>query len=203
MKKILLFLMLVAMMGFVSASVFQANTIAREPVNQDVTARDNVSVDAVIPDLGDYRPPSVGNYSIDLGYDFPILGLDYIELFDKGENLDGWMFGSMRMPGEPVSYHSGVNVFELSRENPWDLMALQAGSFNLFRLNLNALTPGTSPSNLNGHDPSHAWRNPPVADLHPGNPTVHAVHNIPEAATLLLLSSGLAIIGFFRRSKRY
>jgi hypothetical protein len=97
-----------------------------------------VEIALVISGLGDFVPPSLGTFDLDITFDPAILAFQNAVF---GDQLDLSGLGSITeiQPGV-----MNVNLFELSLDNPADLDTLQPGSFTLVTLTFATLTDGTS-----------------------------------------------------------
>jgi hypothetical protein len=175
MRKTLFLFMVAVILAIFSVATSDAITVGLNPDSLDVEVGDFPTVDAVISGLGDHAPPSLSGYDMDISYDSSILFLDSV---DFGTNLLVSMGGNI--PTAP----GVVNVFEVSLEDPVDLVANQPSSFSLFTMEFEAVETGISPLHLYVNALSDEQ----------GNSLL-----VPEPATLLLLGSGLAGLRIFRR----
>jgi hypothetical protein len=100
--------------------------------------------------------------------------------------------------GSDASTPGIFNLFEFSLDDPLDLENLQAGSFILATLTFDTLTSGTSPLSLSVNAIGDAYGDPFSVDLVNGRINVIGV---PEPATLILMGSGLAGLGLWRRRR--
>ncbi len=194
MKKIL-FLALAIFMLF-STTTSYAITIGFDPVSQDVMLGDPADVNLVISGLGDFMPDSLSTFDLDIIYDPTILSFNSATYGDPvlGDQLDLFGFGSWTSTTPGLG---SVNLFELSFDLPSDLDTLQVGSFTLASLTFDTLALGTSSLDINIYALGDSWGAPLIASIESGSVKV-----VPEPATLLLLGSGLAGIGFFRRKMK-
>jgi hypothetical protein len=175
------------------------------PVFQSVVAGNPVSVDLTISGLGDFAPPSLSTFDLDVSFDPAILAFSGVSF--------GLLLGdpSLREATTTVanSVVGLVNVFALSFLEgnsetcifciPPFLDDLQPASFTLATLTFNTLAEGVSPFTLSVNALGDAAGNPLAADVSGGSVTATA---IPEPSTFLLLGSGLAGLLVFRRKLR-
>jgi len=182
---------------FLSGTSAQAASIEVSPVSQNIQIGNPVDVDLTISGLGDFAPDSLSTFDLDLLFDSSILGFNSVAFGDPvlGDQLDLFGLGSLTSFDDSVS--GVVNLFELSFDLPGDLDTLQAGSFTLATLTFDTLGLGTSSLDLSINALGDAFGDPLVADLSSGSVTV-----VPEPSTMLLLGSGLAGLGFFRRRRK-
>jgi hypothetical protein len=203
MKKILFLGMALAMLVLFNTTTSQAISIGFDPVSQDVMVGDQADVELVISGLGDFAPPSLSTFDLDVIYDPSILSINDV------------VFGPyLGTPNDPVldpfcldlsaeacagfgTVGPGAeNVFEVSLLLDFELDPLQPSSFTLATLTFDTLALGTSPLDITINALGDAWGDPLLATTESGS-----VNVIAEPATLLLLGSGLAGIGYLRRKR--
>jgi len=199
MKKLIILFVAFLMLGFCNATVSQAVTIGFNPISQDVLLGNQTNVDLVISGLGNGVAPSLSVFDLDIGFDPTILAFDSVTFGDPilGDQLDIWLLGGNPM-GASVPSPGVLNIFEVSLDFPWDLDDWQAEDFTLATLTFDTLALGTSylDITINPWGLGDAYGDPLTADLYSGN-----INVVPEPATLLLLGSGLAGLGFLRKRK--
>jgi len=177
-----------------------AITIGFTPVTQNVALGNQAVVDLFISGLGNYGPPSLGVFDLDVTFDSSILSFSSAAYGDlvQGDQLDLSGLGSTMVttPGA-VS----LNLFELSLDSIDDLNNLQAGAFTLATLTFVTIGIGTSPLGLLGLTENalgDANGDPLSADIQSGSVNVSG-NAVPEPGTLVLVCSGLAVIGCLRK----
>lgn len=195
MKRIISLAMILGLL-FIFSSSAQAITLSFIPSSQDVVLGDPVSVEVAIAELGDFSPPSLGAFDIDISWDSTILSFSSVVYGDPllGDQLDLFGLGSITST-TPSS--GSVNLFELSLDSPFDLDTLQAGSFTLATLTFNTLSLGTTPLGIPIINAlGDAWGDPLFAGVEGAS-----INVVPEPSTLLLMGAGLAGIGIMRKRK--
>jgi hypothetical protein len=203
MKKLFVVLVVFLMLIFWNATVSQAQgiTLGFFPDFQGVVVGNQVDVDVVISGLGNGVAPSLGVFNLYIGFDPTILAFDSVTFGDPvlGDQLDLWILGSDTATTPGVGT---VNLYELSFDSVDDLNDYQADIFTLATLTFDTLSLGTSSLDItiNSEGLGDAYGNPLTADLYSGSINVVP---IPEPATLLLLCTGLAGIGFLTRLPRF
>ena len=197
MKKLIILLVAFLMLVLCNAAVSQAVTLSFDPDFQGVLLGNQVDVNVVISGLGDGEAPSLGGFDLDIGFDQTILAFDSVTFGDPvlGDQLDLFILGSDTATTPGVGT---VNLYELSFDSVADLNYDQAAIFTLATLTFRTLALGTSSLDISFYELSDAYGDLLMADLESGSINVNA---IPEPATLFLLGTGLAGIGFLRKKR--
>jgi hypothetical protein len=144
----------------------QTISIAIVPAAQNAPVDATVEVALVISGLGDFVPPSLGTFDVDVTFDPDILAFQNAVF---GDQLDLSGLGSITEVQPGVM---NVNLFELSLDNPADLDSLQPGSFTLVTLTFKTLTAGASPLAMLINSLGDAIGNPLAAEAGSGSVTV-------------------------------
>jgi hypothetical protein len=180
-----------------------AITIGFDPSIQDVSLGDPAAVEVFITGLGDYSPPSLSAFDLEITYDPSILSMTTVIFGDPilGDQLD--LFGLGGNPQGVFNIAPGVeNIFEISFDFPGDLEAFQASTFTLATLIFDTISPGSSLLSIYIYAISDASGYSLYGDTETGVINVTSTAPIPEPATLLLLGSGMAGIGIVRRFRK-
>lgn len=177
------------------ATSAQAILLEFDPKEQHVMNVPLVNVGIVISGLGEFSAPSLSTFDMDISYDQSILSFSSITFGDPilGDQLD--LFGLGSITGVDNSVPGIVNLFELSLDLPGDLDILQAGRFTLAILTFQTVSTGISPLAMSNVILGDSDGGPLSADASDGSISV------PEPATIVLMSIGLAGIGFQLRRK--
>ena len=187
MKKLIILLVAFLMLVFCNATVSQAVTITFDP---GVSIG---SVDVVISGLGDGEAPSLGAFDIDIGYNptlpfsFYALGsylgdIDYFEADDL--SLGNYSLGVINI--SELSWLLGNASDDLNNLGGGYLDDIQTSSFTLATLTF-AQSLDTSSLAISSYVLSDAYG--------------ESITLVPEPATLFLLGTGLAGIGFLRKKR--
>jgi hypothetical protein len=195
-KKIILGAFIVIVMLSITTQS-HAITIGFDPVSQNVSLGSPAVVDLFISGLGDLTAPSLSTFDLDVTFDSSILSFSSAAYGDPvlGDQLDLFGFGSIITTTPGAGY---VNLFELSLDSIDDLNNLQAGAFTLATLTFDTIGIGTSPLGLSVNALGDENGDSLDAYIQSGSVNVRG-NAVPEPGTLLLVCSGLAGIGFFRR----
>lgn len=195
MKKVIVSILLGLGISLSAGSV-QAIIIGFDPPVEVVPLGEPAVVDIIISGLGDFAPPSLSIFDLDVSFDNSILGFGSVTFGDPmlGDQLDPLGLGSITADTPGVGT---VNLFELSFDDPLTLDTLQAGSFTLATLSFDTLGLGTSPLGLTINALGDASGDP----LEQVRADSGAVSVVPEPATFLLMGAGLAGIAGLRRKR--
>ena len=197
MKKLIVVLIVFLMLVFCNATMSQAVTLSFDPISQDVLLGNPVDVELTISGLGNYSPDSLSTFDLNIGFDPAILDFSSVSYGDPvlGDQLDLLGVGFPIITTTPSV--GSVNLFELSFNTVDELNNSQADSFTLTTLTFDTLFLGTSSLDISVNTLGDANGNQLTYSLESGS-----INVIPEPATILLLSSGLAGLGFLRKKKK-
>jgi hypothetical protein len=193
--------MTVTVLILFSAANSQAITIGFHSISHEVPVGSTVDVELFISGLEDYLPESLSTFDLDVSFEPTILAFSSVAFGDPvlSDQLDLFGLGSITSFDDTV--FGVVNLFELSLDPPTDLDSLQAGSFTIATLTFKTLGVGTSSLDI-----IDIWA---LGDAN-GNPILWSagdiksgsISSVPEPASVLLLASGLAGMGYFSKKKR-
>lgn len=194
MKKILLITICLFMASIGTAT---AATLSLETSTPVVAPSSYFDVNLVVSGLGNFQPLSVGDFDVDILYDSTLmefvsydLGV-YLGDVNLGEALD---FSPLVQPVTGV-----IDLAETSLLTIPELDAMQPDEFILAELAFHCLGAGVSDISIDGSDPlltlGDGFGN--MFNITLGGPLT--ITQTPEPATMLLLGTGLAGFGVFRR----
>ncbi len=196
MKKILLIIICLFLASIGTAT---AATLTLETSTPVVAPCTYFNIDLVVSGLGDFAPLSVGDFDIDILYDPTLMEFVSYDLgvflgdVDSGEALD-WSWGDPLDTG-------AIDLAEVSLLGALELDALQPSEFILAELAFHCLGPGVSDISIDGSNPYLTYKVGNefggMFDVTLGGPLT--ITQTPEPATMLLLGTGLAGLGVFRR----
>lgn len=150
-----------------------------------------LNVDIVALNLGNFTPPSLGAFDIEIAFDCTILSF--------GSATFGSFLGDPSM-GEAIFDYQEitpglVNLYDLSLLSSIELDALQPADFSLATLHFNTISLGNSTINLTVKALSDATGGPFLFNKE----ETTNVNVTPEPTTILLVGSGLISLAGFRR----
>jgi len=204
MKKILLIVicLLLACIGTATAQP-PSVTVSLETPSLVVDPCENFDVDLVVSGLGHFVPLSVGDFDIDILYDPSLMEFVAYDLGSYLGDLDA-------VPLEALDFSWGdlgtgaIDLAEVSLLSSPELDSLQPSEFTLAVVTFHCLGPGTSPISIDPSDPLFTYK---VGDELGGHFTVNlgdplTITQTPEPCTILLIGTGLAGLGVFRKKFR-
>lgn len=161
------------------------------PSSQNAPLGTTVAVDLVISGLGNFAPPSLGTFDIDVTFDPSILSFQNAAF---GDQLDLIGLGSITQVAPGVM---NVNIFELSLDDPADLDTLQPGSFTLATLTFATIASGTSFLEVIVNALGDAVGDPLTAETGKGTVRVVAGLEVADVITFEGFEAGARLSGVF------
>ena len=199
MKKILL-IVICLLMASVGTATVQATsvTLSLETSTSVVDPCTYFDIDLVVSGLGNYAPHSVGDFDIDILYD-PTL-MEFVD-YSLGTYLgDVDLFEAVDLSWGEFSPGT-IDLAEVSLLLPMELDWLQPSEFILAGLTFHCLGPGVSDISIDDSDPLLTYKVGNelggMFDVTVGEPLT--ITQTPEPCTILLIGTGLAGLGIFRR----
>lgn len=176
--------------------------ISIAPSSQVVPFGSIATFDLRVSGLGDHTAPSLGTFDLALSFDGAILGFNSFLFGDPslGDELDLFGLGSITSISPAVG---SVEIFELSLDSISDLNDLQAPNFILGSFSFSTLAIGSSSLTLIKNALGDASGGALDAILNGGNVDVAANEGVPEPGTILMLISGVSVLGLrYRQANR-
>lgn len=179
-----------------------ALTVSLAPTPQVVNVGQTLQFDLVISGLGSGVTPSLGTYDVDISFDPGIFGFTSAVFGDPilGNQLDLFGLGSLNAVTTGIGT---VNLFELSFDDPVDLILLQSENFTLATLSFAALSLGSSSLGIHINALGDEFGDPLTAQIVGASATVNQDNNnpIPEPNGLALVLAGLMVLVTVRASR--
>lgn len=185
----------------------KALTFEFDTARPSVILGDMLSVDLVVSGLGEYGPDSLGTFDLEIIYDSSVLAFSGYELggflgdtfFGEAISLGEWSSGQVNIAEESLldaDKFSGPAYF-----GPY-LDEIQPGSFTLATLSFDTIALGKSTLNLGYSTFGDGFGNPLTLENNPFADITVSAAPVPEPASILLFSTGLAGLATTLRKRK-
>ncbi|MCB1770824.1 MAG: PEP-CTERM sorting domain-containing protein [Candidatus Competibacteraceae bacterium] len=207
MKTIITTVLLAGALAF--SATAHAITIGITPSTTTLAVGDTFSADVIVSDLGNFVPPSLGVFDLNIAFTQTTFGFTGVNF---GSFLGDLGLGEATSSVDDSTTPGVINLFELSFLEadgatcllciPPYLDDIQPASFVLATLAFDVIGAGVSALTLSVNSLGDGFGDPLDFVVEDGSPIIVRSNNpIPEPATVPLLAFGIALLGLGRVQK--